>query len=119
MEKIHKEWFGSGRERGCDKEGANRRAGGEYEEGKNSPILTNIEFFRGIQEEISFRAVGEASSNLLYASLQYFRVEYRAVRPGEASLVRRSVERASAALTRMTSILDGLVTTMGVISSML
>ena len=118
MEKMREDWFGSGRERGCDKEGANRRAGGEYE-GKNSPIVTNIEFFRGIQEEISLRAVGEASSNLLYASLQDFGVEHRAVCPGEASLVWRSVERALAALTRMSSILDRLVTTMGVISSML
>lgn len=83
---------------------------------ESSPIVADIELFCSIQEEVGFRAVAERGRNLFYASLQDLWVEHRAVRPGEASLVWRSVERASAALTlaRMTSILDRLIATISV-----
>jgi hypothetical protein len=85
----------------------------------NPPFVIDIEFFRSVQEEISLGAVDEARRNLPDASLQYLRVEHRAVRRGEASPVWRSVERASTALVWVTSGLDSLITAVGVISSVL
>ena len=80
--------------------------------------MADIELFRSVQEEVGLRAIVETRRNLLNASLQDFGVEHGAIRPGEASLVWRSVEWASAALVRVTSGLNGLITAMGVISSM-
>ena len=79
--------------------------------------MTNIEFFRSVQEEVSLCAIRKTRRNLLNASLQDFRVEHGAIRPGEASLVWRVVERASAAPIGVDSVLDSLITAMGVISS--
>ena len=80
--------------------------------------MADIEFFCGVQEEVGLCAVGETRSNLLNASLQDFRVEYGAICPGRASLAWRSVEWVSVALVRVTSVLDGLITAMGVNSGM-
>lgn len=95
-----------------------RQATRKQRERESSPVVADIEFFRGVQEEVGLCAVGETRRNLLNASLQYFRVEYNAICPGRASLAWRSVEWVSVALVRMTSVLDGLITAMGVNSSM-
>lgn len=81
--------------------------------------MANIELFCSIQEKVCLCAVDEARRNLSYASLQNFRVKHRAVRFGEPSLVWRSVERGSAVLVWVASGLDGLITAMGVASSVL
>lgn len=94
-----------------------RRTGGTYTREESSPFLANVELFRSIQEEVSLCAVCETRRDLLNASLQDFRVEYDAIGPSKASLVWKSVERASAALIRVASILDRLITAMGVSSS--
>jgi len=94
-----------------------RRASGTYTRRVSSPFTTNIEFFRSVQEEVSLCAIRKTRRNLLNASLQDFRVEHGAIRPGEASLVWRVVERASAAPIWVDSVLDSLITAMGVISS--
>ena len=93
-----------------------QRTGDTYARKESSPFVTDIELFRSIQEEVGLCAICETRRDLLNASLQDFRVKHGAIRPGKASLVWRSVERASADLTRVASVLSRLITAMGVIS---
>ena len=96
-----------------------RRSDGKYGGEESSPIVANVEHFRSIQEEVGLRAVDKARRNLLYASFQDLWVENGAARPGQAGLVWRSVEWASAALVWVTSALDNLITAMCVTPSKL
>lgn len=77
--------------------------------------MGNVEFFCSVQEEVCLCAVNEARRDLLYAGLENLRVEYRAVRPGEASLAWSGVEWDSAVLILVGSVLSArLITAMGV-----
>jgi hypothetical protein len=111
--------FGPRGEKGCNSAGTKWRTNNKRGREVSPPLVIDIEFFRSVQEEVSLGAVDEARRNLPDASLQYLRVEHRAVRRGEASPVWRSVERASTALVWVTSGLDSLITAVGVISSVL
>lgn len=94
-----------------------RRTGDTCTREESSPFVANIEHFRSVQEEVRLRAVCEARRNLLNAGLQDFRVEHAAINPGGAGALWRSVKWASTALVVVTSVLDRMITAMGVIST--